>query len=568
MSSADHVQAGCSTALKLYLVSDFNLETLRHLLSNDSAQPQMVATSAPFGQVFPALLQPHAGPSDFALVWTSPEKVVPAFGDALKNVVVDEDHILGELAEFADCLHRAQRNFRAIFVVSWTLASYRRGNNILGLRRYGPRRLLLKMNLALAEKLENCASVYMLDGQRWMDENSYSPKLWYLTKTPFHPAVFSRAAGDIKAATSAILGTSRKLLVLDLDNVLWGGVLGDVGWQDLRLGGHDYVGEAFLDFQEALKSLRNRGILLAIASKNDEATAMEALSKHPQMVLRPGDFAAARINWNDKAANVAELAEELNLGLQSIVFIDDNPIERARVREALPEVYVPEWPDDKTLLARSLLQMSCFDTAYATAEDAARQQMYATNKQRKQPRQPVSSVEEWLLSCHTVVTVEEQCYANRERVVQLLNKTNQMNLATRRLSNQELQVWLQQENRRLWTFRVSDRFGDFGLIGALSLELRSEVARITDFVLSCRVMGRNIERVMVAFAAQHCAALGLQVLRADYFPTAKNEPCLRFWMSSGFNYDEPKNRFLWSLRQPYQFPRGIEVRSQSSPVII
>jgi FkbH-like protein len=568
MSSANHLQAGRSTALKLYLISDFNLETLGHYLSNDSSWPQVVATSAPFGQVIPALLNPHSDPSDFALVWTSPEKVVPAFGDALNGVEIDEDRVLAETGEFANCLHKAQRHFRAIFVVSWTLPTYQRGNNILGLRRRGPRRLLLKMNLALAEKLEKCASVYLLDGQRWMDENSYSPKLWYLTKTPFHPAVFSRAAADLKAAAAAILGACRKLVVVDLDNVLWGGVVGDVGWEEIRLGGHDYVGEAFLDFQKALKSLRNRGILLAIASKNDESTAMEALTKHPQMVLRPGDFAATRINWNDKAANVAELAEELNLGLQSIVFIDDNPIERARVREALPEVYVPEWPDDKTLFASTLLQMGCFDTAYAPAEDASRQQMYATERHRKQSRQMVGSAEEWLLSCRTVVTVEENCDANRERVVQLLNKTNQMNLATRRLSPQELQVWLQQENRKLWTFRVSDKFGDSGLTGILSLEIRSEIAWITDFVLSCRVMGRNVESVMVAFAAQQCAAMGLQELRADYFPTAKNKPCFRFWMSSGFSYDEGKNRFLWSLRQPYQFPRGIEVRLQSLPVSI
>lgn len=562
------MQAGRSTALKLYLISDFNLETLGHYLSNGSTWPQVAATSAPFGQVFPALLHPGPDPLDFALVWTSPEKVVPAFGDALKSIEIDEDRVLAELGEFANCLHQAQTHFRAIFVVSWTLPAHQRGNNILGLRRHGPRRLLLKMNLALAEKLENCASVYLLDGQRWMDENSYSPKLWYLTKTPFHPAVFSRAAGDLKAAISGILGASRKLLVVDLDNILWGGVVGDVGWEELRLGGHDYVGEAFLDFQQALKSLRNRGILLAIVSKNDEAIAMEALNKHPQMVLRPGDFAATRINWNDKAANVAEVAEELNLGLQSIVFIDDSPIERARVREALPEVYVPEWPDDKTLFASTLLQMGCFDTAYAADEDASRQQMYATEGHRKLSRQMVSSAEEWLLSCHTVVTVEEQCDANRERVVQLLNKTNQMNLATRRLSSQELQIWLQQENRKLWAFRVSDKFGDSGLTGILSLEIRSEIARITDFVLSCRVMGRNIESVMVAFAAQHCAALGLQELRADYTPTAKNKPCLRFWMSSGFSYDEGKNRFLWLLRQPYPFPRGIEVRLPSLPVSI
>jgi FkbH-like protein len=357
---------------------------------------------------------------------------------------------------------------------------------------------------------------------------------------------------------SAVLGSGRKLLIVDLDNTLWGGVVGDLGWENLSLGGHDHVGEAFLDFQRAIKSLRNRGIVLAIASKNEESIALEALTKHPEMLLRPADFAAMRINWNDKAANIAEIAEELNLGLQSVVFIDDSPIERARVREALPEVLVPEWPDDKTLYASTLGELNCFDAAYVTGEDASRSEMYATEAQRKQSRASVGSVEEWLLASQTVVKVEEFGDANRERVVQLLNKTNQMNLTTRRLSAQALENWLQQDNRKLWAFRVSDRFGDSGLTGILSLEIRSGSAFIVDFVLSCRVMGRNVERVMVACAAQHSAALGLKELHAEYLPTAKNKPCLAFWTSSGF-VQEQENHFSWSLNKSYSFPRGVEV---------
>jgi FkbH-like protein len=418
------------------------------------------------------------------------------------------------------------------------------------------------MNLTLAEELDSSGSIYLLDGQRWVEtvgKSSYSAKMWYLSKTPFHPEVFRHATGEVKAAISAVLGTYRKLVIVDLDNTLWGGVIGDLGWENLRLGGHDYHGEAFVDFQKALKSLQNRGILLAIASRNEESVALEALTKHPEMVLRPSDFAAWRINWNDKAANVAELVAELNLGLQSAVFLDDNPVERARVREALPEVYVPEWPEDKTLCAGSLLQLSCFDSAYATGEDASRHQMYATAKEREQPRRIVISAQEWLRSLETEVTVEELNDANRVRVLQLLNKTNQMNLSTRRLTDQDLQVWQQQNGRKLWTFRVKDKFADSGLAGILSLEIQSDFARIVDFVLSCRVMGRNVEQVMVAFAAQYCSGLGLRQVRADYLPTAKNKPCFEFWMSSGFSYDETEQRFTWPTSQIYGFPPGIEI---------
>jgi len=549
--------------LKLHLISDFNLETLQQYLVNDSSWPKLSVTCAPFGQVFPALLQPVADPSDFALVWTSPDKMVPAFAAALDQTAVDENRMLAELHQFADCLLQAKERFRAIFVVSWTLPPHQRGNGILSLRRHGIRKLLLKMNLTLAEELDSSGSIYLHDGQRWVEtvgKSSYSAKMWYLAKTPFHPEVFRHATGEVKAAISAVLGAYRKLVIVDLDNMLWGGVVGDLGWGNLRLGGHDYHGEAFVDFQKALKSLQNRGILLAIASRNEEAVALEVLTKHPEMVLRPSDFSAWRINWNDKAANVAELVAELNLGLQSAVFLDDNPVERARVREALPEVYVPEWPEDKTLCAGSLLQLSCFDSAYSTGEDASRHEMYATAKKREQPGRIVITAEDWLRSLETEVTVEELNDVNRVRVLQLLNKTNQMNLSTRRLTDQELQVWQQQNGRKLWAFRVKDKFGDSGLVGILSLELEPDFARIVDFVLSCRVMGRNVEQAMIAFATQHCSGLGSREVRADYLPTAKNNPCFKFWMSSGFFYDEKKNRFTWPLSQIYGFPPGIEIQ--------
>jgi FkbH-like protein len=551
------------TGLKLYLISDFNLETLGHYLVNGKAAPQLSVSVAPFGQVFPALLQPpHAEGIDFALVWTSPHKIVPTFANALNHVAVAEDRLLAEVDQFADCLRASQNHFGAIFVVSWTLPLHQRGDGILNLKGQGLRKLLLKMNLRLAEQLENCAGIYLLDGQRWMEmvgKNAYSPKLWYLTKTPFHAEVFRCAASDVKAAISAVLGASRKLVIVDLDNTLWGGVVGDLGWQNLRLGGHDYLGEAYLDFQRALKSLRNRGILLAIASKNEESVALEALAKHPEIVLRLEDFVAHRINWNDKAANIAELVAELNLGLQSVVFIDDNPVERARVREALPEVYVPEWPDDKTLFASQLLELDCFDSAYVTAEDVSRHQLYAAEKQRELSRKQIGSAEEWLHSLETEITVEESGDADRVRVVQLMNKTNQMNLSTRRVSEPELQAWLQPNNRKLWAFRVRDKFGDSGLTGLLSLEIQSDIAQVTDFVLSCRVMGRNVEHAMVAFAARYCKGLGLTELRADYLPTSKNKPCLKFWMSSGFLFDETQNQFTWPLSMPYPFPEGIKI---------
>ena len=550
-------------ALKLYLISDFNLDTLGHCLANDQSAPQLSVSSAPFGQVLPPLLTlSDCQAADFVVVWTSPEATIPSFAESFNYKSIDEDQLISEVQQFAELLRKAHKRCQAMFVVSWTIPHFRRGNGILSLKQQGTRRLLLKMNLQLADELADCGNVYLLDGQRWMEavgKYSYSPKLWYMTKTPFHADLCRRAARELKAAIAAVRGESKKLVILDLDNTLWGGVVADVGWENLRLGGHDYLGEAFLDFQKALKALRNRGIVLAVASKNDESIALEAISKHPEMVLRLEDFAAWRINWNDKATNVAEIAAELNLGLQSAIFIDDNRGERDRVREALPEVYVPEWPDDKTLFASQLMELDCFDAAYSTAEDASRTSMYAAERQREFSRKAACSVEEWLISLQTEVTVEEACEANRVRVLQLLNKTNQMNLSTRRLSDHELQVWLQPANRKLWAFRVKDKFGDSGVTGILSLEMEAGSARIIDFVLSCRLIGRKVENAMVAFAVEYCMAVRLKELHARYVPTAKNKPCLSFWMSSGFSQNESENRFTWQLCDPYPFPKGIRV---------
>ena len=199
------------------------------------------------------------------------------------------------------------------------------------------------------------------------------------------------AAADIRAAFVGLRGAAKKLLVLDLDDTLWGGIVGDAGWENLRLGGHDPQGESFADFQRAIKNLKRRGVVLALVSKNEESVALEAIRNHPEMVLKEDDFVGWRINWTDKARNIAELATELNLGLQSVVFIDDNPVERARVREALPEVFVPEWPEDKLLYASAFGQLRCFDAPpsverISSERGCTRKSASATTSRRRSAR--------------------------------------------------------------------------------------------------------------------------------------------------------------------------------------
>jgi FkbH-like protein len=280
------------------------------------------------------------------------------------------------------------------------------------------------------------------------------------------------------------------------------------------------------------------------------------------MVLRQGDFVAWRINWSDKAQNIADLATELNLGLQSFVFLDNDPVERARVREALPEVLVPDWPEDPLLYRNALHGLRCFDTPAVTQSDLDRTELYAAERERTRLRTQVGSVEEWLQTLNMRVRVEQLSATNVTRVAQLFNKTNQMNLSTRRLTAEELLTWAADERRSLWALTVSDRFGDAGLTGVISFEAEDGRGRIVDFILSCRVMGRKIENAMVHLAVERARELGLGAVEAQYAPTAKNKPCLEFWQRSGFTAGED-GRFVWMADREYLLPGEIRLEQQA-----
>lgn len=549
------------------LISDFNADNLAAMLTHEAGDPQLRVTSAPYGQVFQYLVdagRPEwAGAPDFAIVWTRPQAVVPAIAEALNYRRPALEQVLAEVDEYASLLLRLTDRVKVVLAPTWTLPASERGYGLLDMRPgLGLANLLMQMNLRLAERLQAAGNIYLLDASRWLQaagKRAEAPKLWYMGKIAFGAEVFKAAALELRAALRSLSGGARKLLVLDLDDTLWGGIVGDDGWENLTLGGHHPAGEAFVDFQWALKALTRRGIVLGIASKNDERVALEAIRSHPEMVLRPDDFAGWRIDWNDKAQNIALLASDLNLGLQSVVFIDDNPVERDRVRQALPEVLVPEWPEDKTLYRQALMELTCFDTPAISAEDAVRTQMYVVERQRAALKEQAGSLDEWLSSLDIRITAEELNETNLPRAAQLFNKTNQMNLATRRLTAEELADWAAQERHSLWTLRVADKFGDSGLTGILGLVVEEDRAVISDFLLSCRVMGRKVEETMAALAVRTARGAGCRELQAVYRPTAKNRPCLEFWQRSGFTCEAPEI-FRWDLALDYPAPEQVTLQ--------
>lgn len=556
--------------VSIELISDFNIELLGRYLTNLPVQPACTVKIVPFGQVIrniSARLVPSTR-GDGAVIWSRPEGVIEGIARAAAFEPIDHESVMAEVAAYADLVEAFARDRRFVAVASWALAPWTRGYGVLEFRPgVGLAHLLARANLLLAERWARCSNIYLLDSNRWLHAaaaHQYPTKLWYAAKIPYPMAVFEDAALEIKALLRGISGKARKLVVLDLDDTLWGGTVGEIGWSDIRLGGHDHVGEAFVAFQRALKGLTRRGIQLAIASKNDEAVALAALDHHPEMQLHRSDFAGWRIDWNDKAANIAMLVADLNLGLQSTVFIDNDAAERARVREALPDVLVPEWPSDPTAYVPFLEGLRCFDASTISAEDRNRTAMYVGDRERRASQATVGSLDDWLRNLGVRVTSARLGHADLPRAAQLFNKTNQFNLSTRRLTEQELRDWAASPDRFVWTVRVSDRFGDLGLTGIVALAIDDDATQLTDLVMSCRVIGRGVEETMLHLAVRTAIDKGAGSVVARFVPTERNDPMLKFLDRSGFRREG--EIFRWSCSRAYPLPSAVTLIHQSTPI--
>ena len=322
----------------------------------------------------------------------------------------------------------------------------------------------------------------------------------------------------------------KKCLILDLDNTLWGGVLGEDGVDGIQLGG-DYPGKAYTYWQQALLQLSRSGVILALCSKNNEADVQEAWDKNPFMVLKREHFSAMRINWNDKATNITALADELNIGLDSMVFLDDNPSERELVKQLLPQVEVPDFPEKPYQLMPFFKQLveKYFRIYQVTSEDLAKTEQYQANAKRRAEQSRFADLDEYLYSLDIQIDVIKADEHNLPRIAQMTQKTNQFNLTTRRYTEAEVQQRLDQ-GWLVYCMRVSDRFGDSGITGTVFLEPVGDVGvNIDTLLLSCRILGKGIEEAFVKTVLNLLRLDGYRVLTADYLPTAKNGQTADFY---------------------------------------
>jgi len=415
----------------------------------------------------------------------------------------------------------------------------------------GQRERIAEINGRLRMLARETRGVYTLDYQglvsRRGSDNWNDERKWRSVRLPIAAPHLPGLAGEWLRYLQPLSGRVAKVAVLDLDNTLWGGVVGEDGPTGIRLGS-EHPGAAYQLFQRALLDLTRRGILLAVASKNNPADAMEVIEKHDGMLLRPHHFAALRINWNDKAASLREIAAELNVGVDSLAFLDDNPVERQRVRGELPEVMVIDLPEDPWKYATTIRECPFFERLALSEEDRHRTEYYTAEKQRVALESSSSTREDFLRSLEQVAEIAAVNPQTLARVAQLTQKTNQFNLTTRRYSEQQVTAMADDPACQVLSIRVKDRYCDNGLVGVAVTRDAGDACTIDTFLLSCRVIGRGVEAAFLAHMAEQARLRGKARLEGWFLPTKKNAPAREFYSSHGFEQvrEEPQGS-LWVL---------------------
>ena len=553
--------AGDLRPLRIALLASFTIEPLVPFLRVEAARRGFAADVyvAPFDAANQELLDPSSGcvrhRPDIVFVARLLEDVSPPLHDSFLSL--DAAAIAAEtervIAETVTALTTVRRHSNAAVVVH----NFTCPPSALGIyevmARESQTAAIRGLNERLAAAVGAIAGCSVLDFDRVCADVGYrqwrDARTWFLGRAPLSAAALPALASTHASFLQALWRSPRKCLVLDLDNTLWGGVIGEDGLAGIKLG-HTYPGNVFREFQRAVIQLHDRGVLLAINSKNNPADADEVFARHPDMLLRPEHVAAMRVNWRDKPDNMIQLAQELNLGLESFVFFDDNQAERALMRRALPEVLTIEVPGDPMAFAACLRSSGAFDRLSYTAEDRGRTRLYHTARERIRLERAAESLEDFLGTLQMQIRVSPADEFAFPRVLELIHKTNQFNLTTRRWSAPELSAVMADVANGVFSLRLSDRFGDQGIVGVAVVHANGPVAEIESFLLSCRVIGRQVETAFLRFLADWAAERGAMSLEGEFIETAKNAPARDFYARHGFRQvagDDGRSRWRLNL---------------------
>lgn len=487
-----------------------------------------------FGNVIGELLNPHSA------VNNGDVEIVAVIVD-IQDYLKDSDDYVRVIDDFFQMLNQGIRFGKKYFISDGEYYSpfegdYKGTSSASIITQHWNVRLM-----ELCEKKKECyVFPYAAMIRKYGAVNFYSPKAWYLGSVRYSLMGVKEICRELEKIAISARGDIKKVLVLDLDNTLWGGVAGEDGLEGIKLADNG-VGSAFKDFQRVLLQIKKTGALLALCSKNNEPDAWEIIGNHPHMILKKNDFAAYRINWSNKSKNLQEIAQELNVGLDSLVFVDDNPTEREEIKMALPEVSIPEFPtspEDMLQFAQDL-SFQYFKKIMITQEDRQKTEQYAAKKRVESFKNETSDYEGFLKGLD-ICLQRVDAHSNQERLIQLLQKTNQFNTTLKRYSANEISSMLNNDKWQFYFYEVSDKFANHGLSALAIVNLENGEAVIDNFVMSCRVMGRNIELGILQDVENTIAELGYENLKALYMQGPKNMPVAQLYDNAGYDLTESK----------------------------
>lgn len=408
---------------------------------------------------------------------------------------------------------------------------------------YSMSEFLSSLNETLLKKVSSNVTIIDTDALaanigkwNWFDDQAY-----FLSKSGYRLDYIQENVSQYVRQIKAIRGKVRKCLVLDLDNTLWGGIVGDDGWDGIQLDPNNAVGEAYREFQRYILKLKKRGVILAVVSKNDIENAKEPFEKNQNMLLKLDDIASFQANWDDKVTNIKRVAKELNIGTDSLVFFDDNPAEREIVRQYLPEVMVIDVPADAALYKRALDQAKPFEWRELTREDVLRSNSYIENRKRAELQTRFENYDEYLQSLEMKCAVREPNASEVSRFAQLLNKSNQFNLRTQRYTQSEIEAAVKAENKKCLCAVFSDKFSEYGIISCVILEKQDECCFIESWVMSCRVLKRGVELMVFSHILNVARSWNCRFIKGEYLPSAKNQMVCDLYDNLGFELVSENN---------------------------
>jgi FkbH-like protein len=492
---------------------------------------------------------------------------IAEFPELLETEEQVEQRVGREVARFESLWEKIHKELGALIIQNnFDLPHLRPLGNLEASESFGRANFVLRLNAEFAKYAREHSrflinDIHYLSAQvgygAWFRSN-----YWYSFHMALSPTATVALAQNVAAIIKAIYGKSKKCLVLDLDNTLWGGVVGDDGVQNLILGKDHPVGEAFLDFQRYVKGLQRRGIILAVCSKNDPENAKEGFS-HPDSILKIEDFSAFKANWDTKPDNIREIARELNVGLDSIVFVDDNPAERDFVSDQLPEVAVPNVGADVSGFAEAIEQEGYFEVEKVVQDDLHRSAYYSSNAQRNTDQGKFSNYGEFLASLEMRAEIGLFLPVYLERITQLINKTNQFNLTTRRYTAGEVEAVAHDPAFISLYGRLADKFGDNGLVSVVIGRVLDDAVQVDLWLMSCRVLKREMEFAMFDALVEQCQARGIRKIVGVYIPSKKNNMVAGHYRTLGFSpmAEAAEGREVWCYEVSASYsPRSRHIR--------